>query len=1427
MKHLNAFLIVIVAIFIIITNASASVCTWFRGTRVEDWSGDNNNLRDIIKRRGKYISFWEKKEGNSFTSTENCPPYNKYGGRRGCLLKFAAPVTIFDAKFWTTVIDNNQTPDWYYAPGYLRYCGEETAATSYFNPKIRVRHQSCNAIACWHNDSTLSHGDCAVFATSLGIPLLRLCARIAIPYIKPLDLVDEKHTCAADINNDPLCQYNAKDDPGYTRCYHLNTYGGQEPDVTYDSVDNNCKIRIIAPKLCVYVDPSLTSLSSLLDPFDYNPINQPLHSGSQIFPVGKILIELINAGVGLSDALASLVGIVVDKIGLSFLKDVVRFIGQVIQFIGSKFIDILKNVFDLNRVVNPEVLGCVELPLGPFPPPFYNELQKTAFGKISITPICTKEELNLENLQKTNIMDGSQCAVSNIHNNVINNAIRISNSYQLPLCSGGEEGEASYQANQCIKIQNIELFGPSVIRKKYNDILRPCNHSNPGEPCINYNGCQEGDNKLLGCQGIGFRVLYTTNIKGAIVDDLSKLEPSDKFNYCLPDCVGARCPIPANPGASSCCDGAQLCQRIYGVDVGNFDDKKLVFHQNKIKEGKNGLVKESFKFSGKNLIALITRTTRSVCQELLQSLDGNVTCDGAKIIHEQTPDDICVYNTSSKKPLIGCVKRATPPLPTAFKCSNSQNNHFKPDIGIKLKVQEAETNYSLEGCIEAKHSHHQNSNNFTEDDKDDAQFNINLAGYDYAAYVTDSKGSVLPNVGTKWGKYDSEPPAKAQDVLSPNAKYRYLRGIEFINNEYVVGGKLICINPNSNSISKCPLDEKMCVLAKVKTNPECIAHSNTTQTEFDQKVCKEVSYSIEDRINPSTRLCTESSDNYPNCLKLKANEYYQLEKNNSSNSALQKGSTIKTEEEILQTIGNCSAQNIKSKECVSYFPRKYIYRFNSVQEILKCNTDSSRCTVNVQKCTNNELMDLANTKLTDRALRSESSLIGIFQTNENSICSSVINNLCKNIKYKCKPAFTISDNGTVIDIETCTDDALASTTNQKNKSVTEFICSTTKLESCNKLSKSAFHTFSNNSSIKYYNGSNLLGELVEVRKYVNKLDTQSTITDPKFCGNRIQQCPKNKLCTTLSNNDKFILGDEQEYVIKRCPTELCYAKNSEEKNIDRDNASIKLPYESDEETRFRSKSALELGLCQVISDIPKCKQEESYNAIWPETNPGDEAIGKCKSATNPKIKYRPFDKNSLKRLCVFDPAIDANSNVHFTSGDTAKPVFDKPHNRKIGCEQYKVRCSEKSENGVIWPAVEVDEASQPKCINSSYKLSNPNAIRKCELDRNGNPVFTSPISAVTCSASSSANKCSEVVENGVIWSEAEEGKLMSTPRCLNSNHILLPKKTFSKNICRRMCKNIQGKLILSEQALCLENKKSGTVATIMDASSITCSDPNK
>ena len=78
------------------------------------------------------------------------------------------------------------------------------------SPKIRVRGQQCNALACWTTDNTLNwDGQCVTLASGYGIPLHRRCARVAIPAgLSP----------------------NFPQDPGYTVGVHLDFEGKTVPD---------------------------------------------------------------------------------------------------------------------------------------------------------------------------------------------------------------------------------------------------------------------------------------------------------------------------------------------------------------------------------------------------------------------------------------------------------------------------------------------------------------------------------------------------------------------------------------------------------------------------------------------------------------------------------------------------------------------------------------------------------------------------------------------------------------------------------------------------------------------------------------------------------------------------------------------------------------------------------------------------------------------------------------------------------------------------------------------------------------------------------------------------------------------------------------------------------------------------------------------
>src|SRR5690606_33941225 len=112
--------------------------------------------------------------------------------------------------------------------------------STYLSPKIRVRGQQCNAFACWSTTNTLDwDGECVTLASGYGLPLLRMCARIAIP-------ADYKE--------------NFPQVPGYTPKKHLNFEGATVDDDVILGYDNQ-PIDFHPPKLCLYKDPAFLSFT--------------------------------------------------------------------------------------------------------------------------------------------------------------------------------------------------------------------------------------------------------------------------------------------------------------------------------------------------------------------------------------------------------------------------------------------------------------------------------------------------------------------------------------------------------------------------------------------------------------------------------------------------------------------------------------------------------------------------------------------------------------------------------------------------------------------------------------------------------------------------------------------------------------------------------------------------------------------------------------------------------------------------------------------------------------------------------------------------------------------------------------------------------------------------------------------------------------
>ncbi len=699
-----------------------------------------------------------------------CPPWNKNGGRNNntCLVR------EIDA-------DGTSAPGFPDSgiPYYENLCGEETPESNYFNPKIRVRGQQCNAVACWTTSTTLNwDGDCVVLAGGYGLPLHRMCARIALP--------------RDDIKNLPA-------DPNYQVGKHLNFEGAVENDKPIYGSDGNLLV-FNPPKLCLYNDPSFFSITDGFDLMDLDPGRQSFHRTSELHPVIKVIKFFVDAGITLAQSpielLKSLINVMDSdedgqNIGNKLLNSTLSFIGKIIDWIGEAIIALLNEVGQLNRVVDSKNYGCVNLPLGPMPPP-YCEKVSPFNQKATIYNICSKDpEGNL--LPSTS---NKPCVVSSLNNNFINNSIRVGYETLVPLC---RDGENPLITDSCVDIKNLGIFvSASVMHTStaYRDLIKHCDIAAPGAPCINTmlpNTCSVSSN---GCED-GFRIVYGERLG-------NRLNAKSYFNDELNDCPS---------------DSSSTCQEIWGVDMGEFIDISLSF--------------PSLQFSS-DISPLTTNfnlTDNNANNSSFYASIVRVPGFNSNYSFTQESNQFCVFDNDS---VVGCTKRVEQPSVQVYNCNdlpgiNCNSTYFAP----KFIVSYSDGNDSTSAIIEplSVYSSTSSFNSF-----------VNLAGVDFESFVTDDdfitkpfSGEKSPTPSSLLGVYKNDIlPIVGQEV---NNSAVYLTGLEYINGSYHLGGKYSCLSDAGTK--RCPENIEMCVLTKLlnKDVVKCSVFASKSSVYGGLKLC--------------------------------------------------------------------------------------------------------------------------------------------------------------------------------------------------------------------------------------------------------------------------------------------------------------------------------------------------------------------------------------------------------------------------------------------------------------------------------------------------------------------------------------------------------------------------------------------------------------
>ena len=718
----------------------------------------------------------------TYTSNCNCPPYNKFnfslppgGGsktskRPGCLKGSGIPgrFETYDYQCAEAVKDNY----------FFDYA-------SSFKPKIKVRSYGCFG-ACWVQTKILNYdGECNYFASG-NLPLvpIRICARVAL---HGSDGEPDDYGYMY-INNDS------------TKPGHLTSKGYYEIDPLYNITEiteandgtqtsQNVSYRIFPPKICAYNDPDLfiTFLKSGgaigqiiqtiqnvangdppapdIDYLDWNPTRQQLHKTTAGSPIISLIIFLFKNAINMVEMLGGLIEKVAKGMNLDFLAKLTEYILKGIDFLGeSVFVPILEALNSMNRIVG-DSLGCVNVPLGPPPPPYCSTISDN-YQMVSMHNICrTNHDGSLE-FSTLN----TQCHISQKANKYLSPTLRASFDNLISICPAN-----SPISDGCVIFSGITT--PLMAHSLFNglDLIPKCS-ATVTTGCVNSTLPTSVNWVYNGVLYSGYRLVYGFMSSGVktILDA-----------YIYPDIAGST----SYPNCSSVLSND--CLFVYGINSGSFKDINMSFPSVELTYNNSDLTQSdslTFNSQNTNLLAKVIRVE-----------SDNTT---------QNINELCLYDVTAGSSLIDCQERLMAPKPYIYSCGSSSSrvactsSHFMP----KAVVSVESAGLSSQGVVVAPLAPNIDA------------VNVNLGGNDYGSFVTNDDLLTMP--------YDTANDPKAYGANSRYGNYvddanpltdntaQYLSGLEYDIGYYVVGGTQMCLS--GYPYEKCSiLSPKNCVLTNL------------------------------------------------------------------------------------------------------------------------------------------------------------------------------------------------------------------------------------------------------------------------------------------------------------------------------------------------------------------------------------------------------------------------------------------------------------------------------------------------------------------------------------------------------------------------------------------------------------------------------------
>ncbi|MDG1437281.1 MAG: hypothetical protein P8P83_05850 [Rickettsiaceae bacterium] len=324
------------------------------------------------------------------------------------------------------------------------------------------------------------------------------------------------------------------------------------------------------------------------------------------------------------------------------------------------------------------------------------------------------------------------------------------------------EAEDPMTTDACVTIENLGVFASASAlhaTTENKDIIKPCSAAGSSEPCVK---------SMITFLTNDLRVVYGNKMG-------STISKQEAYNSDSTDCSA----IDTNN-----------CQQIWGINKGHFEDVSLTFPADQDPTNMLPLTNTA------NLLYNNNNSTSinfSIVRDAEDHFDYSFT---------QDPGQICAFVDGRN--WYDCVSRVDPPNLIVSNATGS--TYFTPMI----RASYTDGNNTTSAIIKPTSVY---------DAEDTINTEINLAGTMLEAFVTDELyhtkpflGPNAPNSASIYGIYqdDIKPIDSAGDE---NEDAVYLKGLEYLNGEYHLGGRYACLS--KIGVSDCPDNPEMCVLTNL------------------------------------------------------------------------------------------------------------------------------------------------------------------------------------------------------------------------------------------------------------------------------------------------------------------------------------------------------------------------------------------------------------------------------------------------------------------------------------------------------------------------------------------------------------------------------------------------------------------------------------